>query len=474
MPLEKYAYNSKQHIGITTHVVNMIADSIVPLDFVESSGFRNLMNYMDPKYRVPSRRTITRHLIKDLKKIKQSIRNEIKQLLDECISHKIHATVDLWSSRALDPILGIRFHYVGQDFTLRVKTVAFLHFGERHTASNISSAFEEILSEYGLNTQSLGYVVTDNASNMIKAFKIFSLHSQLAFSELKTVEATPSSYTSQSAEDDEDENASTDGMDGDCFEEISDFVDLLSPDVDAEDTSADNDPLEVFTDVGVRLPCIAHTLQLAIKDGLKKVSSAVRVVSEASAVVSFFHRSLFWCIELKKLTGGRKLLSSVATRWNSNLIMLRRLGQEDVWKSVNEILTRARSNSAATPKLSVSRKQVLDLISIFEPFEEATNALQGDQITISQVIPALLGIDDVLNSLSTQFQSLQQHLRLALYDRFQTVIMQKEYVLSTLLDARYKLLPFSEATEANQNKVLKPMSKQDARRLMSEALERSR
>jgi len=120
------------------------------------------------------------------------------------------------------------------------------------------------------------------------------------------------------------------------------------------------------------------------------------------------------------------LLASVVTRWNSNLIMLRRLGQEQVWKAVGETLSRARSTGGSgiksVPRFTVTRQQVLELLSIFEPFEEATNSLQGDGITISSVIPGLLGIDDVLSQLQTQFQSLQQHLRKALQVRFSTII----------------------------------------------------
>jgi len=56
--------------------------------------------------------------------------------------HKVHATVDLWSSRVMEPILGIRLHYMDAKFTVHVRTVAFRHFGERHTGINITTAFE--------------------------------------------------------------------------------------------------------------------------------------------------------------------------------------------------------------------------------------------------------------------------------------------------------------------------------------------
>ena len=142
-----------------------------------------------------------------------------------------------------------------------------------------------------------------------------------------------------------------------------------------------------------------------------------KLLKEANAVVVFFHRSLYWSCELKKVTDAKTLLAAVVTRWNSNLIKLRRLGEEEMWKAVGEILSCARSTtgmrtaSSSVPRFTVTRQQILDVVHILEPFEEATNCLQGDGITISSVIPALIGIDAVLSQLQTNFTSLQQHLR---------------------------------------------------------------
>jgi hypothetical protein len=230
-----------------------------------------------------------------------------------------------------------------------------------------------------------------------------------------------------------------------------------------------------------RLPCIAHTIQLALKDAFRKVPSAEKVIKEASSVVVFFHRSLYWGCELKKKPDGRKLLSAVPTRWNSNMIMLRRLSTELVWKAVSEILVKAKASPSSTsvPRLTSSRTQILDLVSILTPFEEATNSLQGDGVTISLVIPALMGIDSVLSFMQTQFPSLQKHLRQALHDRFQDIICSDEYILATLLDCRYKLMPFidssrmmSQQSDQNQSQnslTLQPKTRAEATLCLSRA-----
>jgi len=114
------------------------------------------------------------------------------------------------------------------------------------------------------------------------------------------------------------------------------------------------------------------------------------------------------------------------------------------------------------------------------PFEEATNALQGDGITISSVIPALLGIDDMIASCNyEQFITLGQRLRQALHDRFQHVITRDEYVLATVLDCRYKLIPFadnsdSEHLTSTSNATLQPCSKREAMRRLADVVERAK
>ena len=65
---------------------------------------------------------------------------------------------------------------------------------------------------------------------------------------------------------------------------------------------------------GRRLPCCVHGIQLLLKDAAKASLTVDKIIKEASAVVGFFHRSLYWGSELKKLSGGLALLASVLTR----------------------------------------------------------------------------------------------------------------------------------------------------------------
>ncbi len=399
---------------------------MLPLQLVETEGFRKFMEIVDPKFVIPSRRTVGRRLTDALESHKESCKADIKEAME--VGSLVHATMDLWSSRAMEPIAGIRFHYFDKNFNFLVRTVGYTHFGQQHTGDNIAKVYEDTLAGFGIANNNAGYQVTDNAKNMIKAFEIFSLHA--------AGEMTETAQGEENYDDFDDENGSAD----------NEIVEFLSEE-DGNIESPESEPL-----ASCRLPCVAHTLQLVIKDALKQVPSVDKSIKEASTVVGFFHRSLHWGCELKKQTNGLGLLAAVPTRWNSSLIMLRRLSQENIWRAVTDTLKKARNSKPAvnTPTLSTTRSQLCDIVGLLENFEEATDSLQGDGTTISMVIPAILGIDELLAAQKTQYNNFQLQLRSALQRRFDDILRMPEFVLATFLDPRYKMMPFMRNDDDNE------------------------
>ena len=413
--------------------MNLIADCMLPLQLVDTAGFRKFMHTVDPMFAVPSRRTVTRKLTDALSSHKENCKADVQEAM--AIGGLVHVTMDLWSSRAMEPIAGIRFHYFDKKFNLCVKTAGYRHFGQQHTGENIAKVFEETLTVFGIPNNCVGCQVTDNAKNMIKAFDIFSLHAAGELS-LNLEQDREDDHESDDTLDDEDPNS-----------DVAEF--LTEEDENGNAESEDLSQLEPL--ISRRLPCAAHMLQLVIKDALHQVPSVDKIIKEASSVVGFFHRSLHWGCELKKQTNGLGLLAAVPTRWNSSLIMLRRLSQENVWRAVTDTLKKARNSkpSVNTPPLSGKRAQLTDVVGLLENFEEATNSLQGDGVTVSMVIPAILGIDELLAAQKTLFQNFQLQLRSALQRRFNDILRMPEYVLATLLDPRYKMVPFMRTTNSD-------------------------
>lgn len=69
------------------------------------------------------------------------------------------------------------------------------------------------------------------------------------------------------------------------------------------------------------------------------------------------------------------LFSSSNCRWNSMMVALRRMMKESSWSAVMTVLAQARieaSDAASAPPLvMVKREQVVDILSLLEPFEQA-------------------------------------------------------------------------------------------------------
>ena len=69
------------------------------------------------------------------------------------------------------------------------------------------------------------------------------------------------------------------------------------------------------------LTCAAHTLQLVIKDGLKVSKDIFETISKISTLIYSIRKSCPAMEELEKKEIGLK--TSNATRWNSQLTMIR-------------------------------------------------------------------------------------------------------------------------------------------------------
>ena len=116
--IDTYSNTNPRKKAITEALITMVADSMLPFQFVESKGFKKFMAIVEPKYNIPSRRTVTRRTTDKLQTLKDSIKNDIDKLSTQNLHiGTVHATTDLWSSRTLEPIIGVRFHYFDASFT---------------------------------------------------------------------------------------------------------------------------------------------------------------------------------------------------------------------------------------------------------------------------------------------------------------------------------------------------------------------
>ena len=133
------------------------------------------------------------------------------------------------------------------------------------------------------------------------------------------------------------------------------------------------------------MSCLAHTIQLVIKDGLKddptqnllsKVRAIVRKVRSSSVVNEDLQKKSF-----------KMLVNDCPTRWSSTHYMLRRL------LSLRKEVTKLFTENGWDCMLTSEWNRVSDLTNLLQPFSDYTNLLQTDTMSLSNVIPSILELE---------------------------------------------------------------------------------
>lgn len=138
----------------------------LPLSLTESPSFRDFVQEAEPKFVFPVRTTIRNVLLPQyITKMENILSLELKDL------NRIYLTLDLWTNRQMISFLGVTVHHVNKDWELKSRLLGCDHFNGRHTAFNIASANEEIVSRFSIQGK-VKKVVAVNASSMVKEFDI--------------------------------------------------------------------------------------------------------------------------------------------------------------------------------------------------------------------------------------------------------------------------------------------------------------
>ena len=92
------------------------------------------------------------------------------------LAPKIHFCCDIWTKKGMtESFLGIVAHFFAKD-RKHTATLAVRNVIGPHTGCNIISIFKSVLEEWKIDKECVGKVLTDNGSNMLKAFRIRSVY----------------------------------------------------------------------------------------------------------------------------------------------------------------------------------------------------------------------------------------------------------------------------------------------------------
>nr|XP_046252309.1 v-myb avian myeloblastosis viral oncogene homolog-like 2a isoform X1 [Scatophagus argus]XP_046252310.1 v-myb avian myeloblastosis viral oncogene homolog-like 2a isoform X1 [Scatophagus argus] len=425
--------------------LRMIAEDMLPLSFVEGAGFRSFMSTINPEYNKLSQRVMAVQLYDE---VERTFKPQLIRDLKACFAPTkggegtIHVTIDLWagdhSNPVEEPIIVVQLHFVSDSWQVRRPIVAFRHLSYKNLSTTVVRELEGVLLSYGIFPCSIGYVLANQAKEALARNNLFCDYKIMC--------------SSNRGEADGDE-----------------LVSYLS-----DQMSETESPFSELQ-VGTRTTCVANTLQLVIKEALKNSRVVENLLLQAHNVVAFFRSSAYWSEVLLKECNVSLCPSSSNCRWNSMMLSLRRMVQESTWTAIMTLLAQARieanDTASAPPLVMVKREQVIDILGHLEPFAEALQVLQGNGVTISYIIPSLIGLDKTLEILVTNYTHFNKALRTGLHTHFQSLIHQKDIILATVLDPRIKLQPFSDAKPEDQTGFLAPLSKCQVRGVLEASLE---
>ena len=159
---------------ITQLLVDMVAIDARPIAIVEGTGFKRLVNYLEPGYKVPSAVHIASCLHERYSQVKGVI---IKHLQN--VSH-IALTSDIWTSLATQSYISATAHFITSEWELNSCVLQTLHFPDSHTGVHISEKLKEICSNFSVSDDKVVAVVHDQGSNMQASLRILNDESEWA------------------------------------------------------------------------------------------------------------------------------------------------------------------------------------------------------------------------------------------------------------------------------------------------------
>lgn len=162
----KLPAGSERAKKITNAVVYFICKDIRPYSIVENEGFRYMLNTLEPRYVIPTRRYITDTAVP---KLYEEVKQEVVESLSK--AERVALTCDVWTSRATESYVTITSHYISDQWKLVSHVLQTRVMYESHSGSNIADLLGNAVEEWNI-TEKDPAIVTDNASNMVIAARL--------------------------------------------------------------------------------------------------------------------------------------------------------------------------------------------------------------------------------------------------------------------------------------------------------------
>ena len=281
----------------------MVVNDGLPLRFFSGENFTAMCGEIARKHNIGlSRDRIREYVLEEAAQQKKILREQIK---DQFVYIKLDV-----ATRIRVNYLGINVRYVDKETLLPVtKTLAVKDTFDQHSSDALRKMLSDTLDDYGIELKNVVSIVSDNAANMVKMVRDMIVNPVIGSSDSET--------------DDENSNA-TDIPDED--DQVHELHDTSGEEESSSTEDQQHDDDDLMLQAGVmqlllqHMRCVAHTLQLAINDGLK--SGAAR---DLIALVRNVSKEARRIARVFRERGCKTALIDQDTRWCSIYLMVERL-----------------------------------------------------------------------------------------------------------------------------------------------------
>ncbi len=313
----------------------------------------------------------------------------VQDLLNRNINSKITIGADIWSKKNLSAsFLGISAclydELTARPIHLFLQLTQVQH---PHTGDMIAETIRSALRKWNIDNDRVLLIITDNGANMVKARKLLGLLAQKDKEQAVNEEADSDQNEAEgSSSDNEVDNVATAlyGAEGNVNDRLDSESDseIDETEENVEDETEEFELNDVIFAEMQSMSCLAHTIQLVVKDGLKdagvqkflsKIRSLVRKVRSSSVGTERLIQKSY-----------KVLIIDCATRWSSTLYMLRRF--HELKEHVSELFAENKWDCLLASEWGRLEK----LKNMLQPFADYTNLLQTDTQALSNIIPAIL------------------------------------------------------------------------------------
>ena len=359
--------DSKKQLAITKKLAIFVGATNAPLSVVDGPEFRDFLTEMNKQYDIPGRKKIG----KEVEKVYTELKHTISLVLQN--AKRISLCCDIWTKQGMTAsFLGITVHcFTFHDKKRHSITLAVRRFESPHTGERIADLLRAIIDEWKIPYHKVFRSLTDNGSNIVKAFNLLSNDEEEEENESVGVPSEEKLYPDDDCDD----------SDSECLDDEA----SIEEEAIKQFEQCENDHVIAFLG-WKRNSCFVHTLQLVVKE-FERAPCFKSTLTKVHKIVQKIHKSCKATEMLIKLA-KKKLVSNCPTRWDSTFFMISRF--ISIKDHVNKIL-----EELGWDGLTVSQwKQLRAIENLLQPFAHQTNVASSEYSTsICMVIPILKELD---------------------------------------------------------------------------------